>query len=724
MTLHNLSDIFGVVQYDPVDTHKANIKEIITNILTNKEYNLDWTNLVYDFYNEPIKTIDINIDNISSVLKNSNPYDSFCNINQSFEKLNELNMCYNLKHKKDHTLHNLYNIYLKLLSDDNHKKILLYWFENIYNDMVNTYDNPKLSKYQYSVVIFKRYLNNIDVNNELVEQFIDKFICWSSNKMIGQYREYVINFDEIIINVLKIYSSSYFDEKYRTIIRYKYAVEMLKCLDKYFESIFLDETKLNDDIFNIFNSITPTTSSYNEYHYIISGFICRWIDKNRQTNTIYDNINEIISFISNFRNDKPIINIFKKIYTLVDNNKILNFMFKTINRIVFESEKFNIDCTSLINIYHIIDFITLYDDRNKIIELYQNSLQYRIEYISKRIVINNDVITNESNIYSYLTKLLNKNSVTVENYLKCIQNCITNMDSMKKIETIKMFDSGGNQIESLFDRNKCSYIVVDKHIDIENIIIKKPILDNTAIPMEIKQYYNVGKTYYNAAFDIRKIEWDLENSIINFDVNGNTIISNIIQYTIIFYVSKNKNSYSIQKLIDLIANKHSSDHKYLKQYIKYLIDIELLQSNNNKLSINCQYNKKDQYDIIENFRLTDDNINLTTTDDIQILNDIQLPNDNINNNSIIYLRIILLIKMFKINSTKWFEFKQLKSVFKDFVEKYVISKLSFEQTVKNTLMNLYNVLDGQLLNELSDIEKRCIIESKDRENDLKFKYYL
>ena len=80
--------------------------------------------------------------------------------------------------------------------------------------------------------------------------------------------------------------------------------------------------------------------------------------------------------------------------------------------------------------------------------------------------------------------------------------------------------------------------------------------------------------------------------------------------------------------------------------------------------------------------------------------------------------------MFKINSTKWFEFKQLKSVFKDFVEKYVISKLSFEQTVKNTLMNLYNVLDGQLLNELSDIEKRCIIESKDRENDLKFKYYL
>ena len=80
--------------------------------------------------------------------------------------------------------------------------------------------------------------------------------------------------------------------------------------------------------------------------------------------------------------------------------------------------------------------------------------------------------------------------------------------------------------------------------------------------------------------------------------------------------------------------------------------------------------------------------------------------------------------MFKINSTKWFEFKQLKSVFKDFVEKYVLFKSSFEQRVKDTLMNLYDVLDGQLLNELSDIEKRCIIESKDRENDLKFKYYL
>ena len=59
MTLNNLSDIFGVIQHDPVNTHKANIKEIITNILTNKEYNLDWTNLVYEFYNEPIKTIDI-----------------------------------------------------------------------------------------------------------------------------------------------------------------------------------------------------------------------------------------------------------------------------------------------------------------------------------------------------------------------------------------------------------------------------------------------------------------------------------------------------------------------------------------------------------------------------------------------------------------------------------------------------------------------------------------
>ena len=165
------------------------------------------------------------------------------------------------------------------------------------------------------------------------------------------------------------------------------------------------------------------------------------------------------------------------------------------------------------------------------------------------------------------------------------------MDRLKKIETIKMINSQRNQIESLFDRNKCSYIVIDKHIEIDNITIKEPILDNTAIPMEIKQYYNIGKTYYNTAFDIKKVEWDLENSIINFDVNGNTIISNIIQYIIIFYVSKNKNLYSIQKLINLIANKNSSNHKYLIQYIKYLIDIEILQNNNDKLSINCQYNK-------------------------------------------------------------------------------------------------------------------------------------
>jgi hypothetical protein len=80
--------------------------------------------------------------------------------------------------------------------------------------------------------------------------------------------------------------------------------------------------------------------------------------------------------------------------------------------------------------------------------------------------------------------------------------------------------------------------------------------------------------------------------------------------------------------------------------------------------------------------------------------------------------------MFKINSTRWFEIKELNSVFKDFVEKYVLSKPSFEQRVKDTLMNLYNVPDGQLLNELSDIEKRCIIESKDKETDLKFKYYV
>jgi hypothetical protein len=240
MTLHNLSDIFGVIQHDHINPHKINTKETISNILTNRKYNLDWTNLVYDFYNEPIKTVDINIDNIKSVLKNSNPYDSFCDINQSFEKLNELNMCYNLKHKKNHTLHNLYNIYLKLLFDDNYKKIQLYWFENIYNDMVNTYDNFKISKYQHSVIIFKRYLNNIEVNNELVEQFINEFILWSSNKMIEKYRDHVITFDEIITNVLKIYSSSlsYFDEKYRSAIRYNYAVEMLKCLDQYLESIW------------------------------------------------------------------------------------------------------------------------------------------------------------------------------------------------------------------------------------------------------------------------------------------------------------------------------------------------------------------------------------------------------------------------------------------------------------------------------------------------------
>lgn len=724
MTLHNLSDIFGVIQYDHINTHKVNTKEIISNILTNKEYNLDWTSSVYDFYNEPIKNIDtdIDVDNIISVLENSNPYDSFCEINQSFEKLNELNMCYNLKYKKDHTLHNLYNIYLKLLFDDNHKKILLYWFENIYNDMVNTYDNPKLSKYQYSVIIFKRYLNNIDVNSVLVEQFIDQFICWTSDKMIGQYTECVVDFDEIITNILKIYSSSYFDEKYRSIVKYKYAVKMLKCLNEYLEMIFMGQTKLNDDLFNIFNSINSTTSNYNEYHNIISGFICKWIDKNRKIDKICENINEITPFISNFKDNTTITNIFKKIYTLVDINKILNTMFKNINKIVFESDNFNIDNINLVNIYYALDFIVLYGDSNKIIELYQSNLLYRIEYISKRIVINQNIIVNESSIYGYLTKLLNKNSVTIDNYLKCIENCITNMDNLKKIESIKMTNTQGNQIESLFDRNKCSYVIVDKHIDLDininNITIKEPILDNTAIPLEIKQYYNVGKTYYNAAFDIKKIEWDLENSIVNFNINGNTIISNIIQYTIIIHVSKK--SYSVQQLIEMIANKNSSDHKYLKQYIKYLIDIELLQITNDKLIINHQYNKKDQHDIIENFRLTNDNIDLN----VNITDNIQIPNDSINNNSIIYLRTIFLIKMFKINSTRWFEFKQLKSVFKHFVEKYVISKPTFEQTVKDTLMNLYNVPDGQLLNELSDIEKRCIIESKDKETDLKFKYYM
>jgi hypothetical protein len=88
-----------------------------------------------------------------------------------------------------------------------------------------------------------------------------------------------------------------------------------------------------------------------------------------------------------------------------------------------------------------------------------------------------------------------------------------------------------------------------------------------------------------------------------------------------------------------------------------------------------------------------------------------------------YLRIMLLTKMFKENSTRSFKVYNVRNEFNMYLQKYVAS-YTFNQPLVKVIQSLIDVPDSDFEQELSDLEKRDIINFDDRSTALEYKYVL
>jgi len=361
--------------------------------------------------------------------------------------------------------------------------------------------------------------------------------------------------------------------------------------------------------------------------------------------------------------------------------------------------------------------------------------------ITKKIRLDKKLINYEFNIFNQLiSNSCGAYSDKTKSLLNNIKSSIEHNNAIHKIK-INYKNSDGTNKENFNspDITKVDYTIFDKYIcDTNNDNkIKYNLIEQTKYPIEINTYLSVGKTYYDLVSETKKIDWDVENSIININLNKLNLILNIIQYTIISEIIKTSKSnnqiLTKDQLIDNIINKDpkniSDAKKYIESYISNMIGKDIIILFDGKLKINENYNNSNPIQIdISNFipSLNIENMKVDTTlsnknkekniTEKNETNDIQ---NKINNNESIhmtkecisYLRLMMLIKMFKSNSTKIFPLNSIITNLSEQINKYIEnSNIKFNEELKKVFINLINVKDNELIMELKSIEKRDIIE--------------
>jgi hypothetical protein len=222
-------------------------------------------------------------------------------------------------------------------------------------------------------------------------------------------------------------------------------------------------------------------------------------------------------------------------------------------------------------------------------------------------------------------------------------------------------------------------------------------------PKDILNCLNVGKTYYKNIYDIKKVEWDFEKSVINYTIHDITYISNIIQYTIISYILKNNNISEIDTISENLMNNEKSE-LIISKYIHHMIDKKIIIKND-----------KDHYVINNNNKkLIDISSYTPNIKDIKILDkktSIVIKNE-FTPEAISYLRQCLLVKMFKTNSTTQIMFSSIKNKLLEISNNYLnisCSNLILPE-VKDVIKNLSTVNDSTLMKELLLLESKDVIE--------------
>jgi hypothetical protein len=783
---NNMIDLFGIIQTDPDEMsnnlHSKHINKTITSTDINK-LNIDWPKYLNTFYNNHIilndhykNKISENIFSILTKCENtddkkdiiSNQLRRFININSFIETINELNMSYNqIIDYKDYTQKTCQDYYLNIITRENdHSFIISHWFSGIYRIDLNLYDGKHKVPYHHGIEIFKKYLehqtdkyDNNEIRNELINKFINIYSDLTVTYLIEKFNQNKISLVEIFNKLDHINLKNELFIELSDCRKYlnNTIIGLVNCWEKYLETILETDKIIDEKVIETYNSVKLSNSNF---HNITLKFCEKWQNKikllinpsnygNSQLLKTLERISPLFSiFRYGYNKSDIIIKYFTNIYTFDSNligyimigftsliNKIYEAFYKTLlieSKIIYPHINFSSE------IINILILISIYEDKKIMWSLYFKNMTNRIRNQHHYNRLNINMINIEMEFYNILVKFSNSSCDKNKTFIINVKNSIEHKNMICKCK-IKYINTNGesktnDKLWSEPDLSKVDYIVIDKNLsDLEeNNYQLIQLIDLDKYPTDIKTYIAVGNTYYNTVSETRKITWDIENSIINYNIFDTNIISTIVQYTLvsnIAYKQMTKND-----LIEYVYNTQLDENnkKSAKKYLDSIIDFmcshkakvfdishdKILCLSDKLITKDNKYPKK----IINLTKynpslINDNNINSKIdTNSVNIINKTSTDTNDTNNSSLVmtdecinYLRLLILIKMFKSNSTKIYTIETINKSLEIYINKY-ISINKFNNSLTSVIKSLSNISQEKLINVLKNLEKRDIIE--------------
>ena len=772
-----MNDIFGVIRMNTREDPKNNTIEYVNQIMdinSISQLKINWPIYFDTFYNYQMEFNDevkkliktniltlltkCNIDN-----KEIDHLKRFINVNAIINNINELNESHNRsKNNKNYTLKRCQEYYL--VNIINNDTLITHWFLGIFH-RINLVDKKDKEYKEYKVPyyrgieILKIYLEhqteayeNYKKREKIISNFINMYIKWTINYLTNNFNQKKISLIEIFDKLKKI---NKINELFMDLIDCETylngcIVGFVHCWETYLETILNTNLMIDTHIITVYNSVNLINTNFNN---ITIEYCKKWqninklliIPNNYGNSELFNNLQQICPLISIFRyghnKSDIIIKYFTDIYTFEPN--LIHYImtgFTNLMNTIYDSFYYNISidssystiCNITPNIKNCLILFSLYDEKI-LIALYFKNLCNRIKNQNNNL-FNRTIIDFEIEVYNYLISLIDSSCNKSINFLNDIKNSIKHTEIIRKCK-IKYVDIKGNDKKINPDLTKVEYSIINKHNFVEtkgddskygekNKIIQ--LIDSDKYPTDINSYLAVGNTYYTTISKTKNFNWDVENSIINFNINNITICSTISQYILILQISNkhmNKNDLINSIYNTKLTNNHINDAKnYLTSIIDFMcigktkiFDIScdglLCLSNkffNNTKFPHLQGGKK----IIKLSHFKPVIINTDNNTNIDVKIPPPTERENINKPSceyINYLRLTLLIKMFKLNSTKIFLFDTIKQSLSNHII-YYININNFNDELITILKNLINISSQEFSKLLSSLIKRDIIE--------------
>lgn len=744
-----MNDLFCAVQSS---TSSFNTDNFVMDIMrtTNIEHlKINWPEHLHTFYKTPLTFSDDIGKEISKKIlyiltgkeidscetENLNHLNRFTHLNNLFIKINELNVSYdNIHDFKDYTLSRCQDYYLKQIINSKNN-IINHWFNGIFNGINMDFDNYKNSRYFKGIEILKSYLarktDNYDNNMErsnYINEFINIYSRWSANYLSVKFQDKMMDPIEVFkkFNKIKKINENFMGPEDCNKYNVNTTINILPCWELYLNMVYDNNSKVDEIVIDTFNDIDLTETNYRD---ITIKFCEKWqtkikdliIPNNYGNSKLFDILQKICPIIIKFSSGKngsdSILKYFIDIYKYEQN--LLGYLIIGLNVSI---KKLYDNPSSLklpSNIINILSLISLYENKDVLWNQYLKNVNLRLIHLMKKGTICNDIIKFEFDIYNYLIDHgCNSFSEKTKTFLLNIKNSVDHLSVIRKCK-INYVDKNGDAKEYNNDWivpniNKTDYIVFDKHIwDIMGMNYNYPLIDKTKYPPNIKSSLAVGKTYYDIISDTKTIDWDIENSIINYNINNSNIVSNVLQYTLVWYIVNSK--FTKQELINELINKLLNDQikcdaiKYLESYVNNLMFRDIVNICDGYLIINSELQIQ-QLDISTFVPLLKNAKQENNKHcNVPINRQPQIKTITMTDECLSYLRLLLLTKMFKTNSTIIYQYNNIIESLNKYIEQY-IKDHKFTPELENIIKSLTSIDDKLLNRELTCLEKRDIIE--------------